>query len=132
MGPDVQIQTFGAGLVIRASKKTRQRRRMVLELDRACRERVFERDNFACVRCGSRDGLQWCHVVGRRNLNLRWEDENSFCGCSGCHLFWHHEPILAIDWFRRAYPHRYEMLTAAAPISVKVNVRQRFEALGVE
>ena len=115
---------------MKVSKKTRARHRMILVLDRACRERVFLRDNFSCVRCGSKDNIQWCHVVSRRHLHLRWQDDNSFTGCAGCHIFWHGEPILAIDWFAKSFPERHAMLMKAAPMYAKVNIRELYEALG--
>lgn len=70
------------------------------ELDRLCREVVFLRDGDRCRRCGSGQKLQWCHVYTRAIRSLRWDLDNSFCGCAGCHLWWHHKPTEAVEWWR--------------------------------
>ena len=38
-----------------------------------------------CERCGIRRTLQVHHIIGRRNLNLRFDPKNAVCICSGCH-----------------------------------------------
>ena len=101
--------------MIRSSPKTRKRRRSIIELDKAARESVFERDGYACVRCGKRPPavrLQPCHVIGRRHLCTRWEPDNIFTGCGGCHIWWHEYPTLSGDWFRKNWPERHEHILA--------------------
>jgi len=87
--------------VRRASPRTAKRRATVKELDRLAREIVFERDGNKCRKCGRTDRqLQWCHVYGRRVHSLRWDLDNSFCGCSHCHMnWWHTFPKHAMDWW---------------------------------
>ena len=97
--------------MIKRSKKARTRARMVRELDAAARLEVFERDGSVCVRC--RDGqraIQWAHIFSRRHKNLRWEADNALTLCAGCHMFWHQYPLLAVEWFRKSWPERYERI----------------------
>src|SRR5512142_2325020 len=53
------------GAHLKPSKKTRQRRKAVAQLDRECREYVFLRDDHKCVRCGERRTIQWAHILSR-------------------------------------------------------------------
>ena len=39
----------------------------------------------ACLRCGRENWLSWCHVVTRANYHTRWDRDNSFAWCAGCH-----------------------------------------------
>lgn len=81
------------------------------ELDKLCREVVFLRDGHKCVMCemgfpGGGGVLQWCHVQSRRYLSVRWDTRNSFAGCAGHHLFWHHRPLEAVRWWEKFFPDR--------------------------
>lgn len=80
------------------------------ELDALCRAVVFARDGHRCVKCGDEKRLQWCHVYSRHFVSMRWDPDNSFCGCSGCHLWWHHRPLDASRWFEQLYPERAKRL----------------------
>lgn len=103
--------------------KTRSRAKMIRELDAVARQIVFERDGFECVRCRSVSHLQWAHVFSRRHLCLRWESDNAMTLCVGCHLFWHHEPALAVDWYIKTFRDRYERIRAALQMGErKINV----------
>lgn len=113
--------------MIRSSKKTQKRRRMITELDKAARERVFERDGGICIRCGDKSRIpQWAHVLSRRHLCTRWEADNAMSLCGGCHLFWHHEPALAVDWFIKNFRERWERITAILQVNPKISVRNKY------
>ena len=104
--------------MIRASKRTRQRRAIVAHLDAEAREAVFERDGKRCIGpprlgaepCGKSFGIQWAHVVSRRYKKLRHLPENGMTLCAGCHLAWHHNPLESGVWFKETYPDRYRLL----------------------
>lgn len=83
--------------------RTAKRRATVKELDALAREIVFERDGNECRKCGRTDRqLQWCHVYGRQLKWLRWDLDNSFCGCAHCHMnWWHVLPKEAMEWWQR-------------------------------
>lgn len=97
---------------------------MIRELDALARQEVFERDENLCRRCRIADrAVQWAHIFSRRHLCLRWCADNALALCGGCHLWWHHEPVLAVDWFRKNWPWRYDALLAAIQVNPKVDVR---------
>lgn len=97
--------------MIKSSKRTRKRRRLVAQQDAECREIVFERDGSKCVKCGRSTGkLDWAHIVTRRDMTLRHDPENSLVLCAGDHFWWHHQPLEAVTWFQNTYPLRYEYL----------------------
>jgi hypothetical protein len=74
------------------------RRSTVKELDALCREVVFARDNGTCRHCG-KPAQDWSHVYSRRYKWLRWDLDNSFASCKGCHLWWHGKPLDASMWW---------------------------------
>lgn len=44
-------------------------------------------DNNKCVRCGSSDGLNSHHIIGRKNFATRWEVSNGVTLCPLHHVF---------------------------------------------
>lgn len=103
---------------------------MVLALDAAARAVVFERDNFACIRCSNRTRpVQWAHVLSRRHLCLRWEPDNAMSLCAGCHLFWHHEPALAVEWFLKNFADRWERVNAILKVNPKILIPEKYAEL---
>src|SRR5579872_5782654 len=116
---------------MKLSKKARSNRRMVALLDADARKVVFERDGGVCVRCGDRSrAVQWCHIFSRRHKALRWEPDNALSMCAGCHMFWHHEPLLAVEWFRKKWPERYSRIMAVMQINPKVRVKEIYGVSG--
>jgi hypothetical protein len=95
---------------------------MIKALDAACRQRVvIDRDHDTCIRCSRRNGewdeeiqahtqIQWCHVHTREYYVTRWEDDNSFAGCSRCHVFFDNHKVISYEWFRKTFPERWEHL----------------------
>src|SRR5271157_2755907 len=95
--------------MIRASKKTRARGRVVKELDEAAKQACFERDGFECQRCHiPKRAVQWSHIISRRHRCTRWEPDNALTLCSGCHMWWHSYPSLSGPWFAKNWPERAE------------------------
>lgn len=45
-----------------------------------------------CERCMKIDysKLQCSHIHSRTKMSVRWDLDNAFCLCSGCHLYWWH------------------------------------------
>lgn len=94
-------------------------------LDDLCREVVFARDRYTCQKCGwactvvtySPTGkvqagkLQWCHIFSRQYHSVRWDPDNSLALCSGCHMWQHHNPTLATEWFEAKWPLRLNDIT---------------------
>jgi hypothetical protein len=67
-------------------------------LDRLFSELVRKRQ--VCERCGKRYGVQFqtSHIIGRGNLEVRWNPANAFCFCGGCHIWWHHHVFEASEF----------------------------------
>ena len=38
-----------------------------------------------CQHCGKDAALSWCHVITRATWGTRWDVDNAFAACSGCH-----------------------------------------------
>ena len=72
------------------------------------------REKGHCERCGSTENLQHHHIVGRRNLTLRYDIINGLCLCYRCHFFQAHGGALEfIDWLDERFPSRMEYLRTA-------------------
>lgn len=39
----------------------------------------------ACQRCQKETWLSWCHVITRGAFAVRWDWDNAYAWCSGCH-----------------------------------------------
>lgn len=72
------------------------------------------RSKLQCEKCGVRGEITAfddAHIVGRKNLMLRWDIFNHLCLCFQCHrYFWHEEPLDSGKWFEEKFPARYEYL----------------------
>ena len=116
--------------MIPASKKSRSRKYLVKQLDDLARIRCFERDGYKCVRCGKGEGIQWCHVVTRSRIALRWDLDNNLTLDGGCHAFWwHKEPMEAMRWFEGTFPERYQHLLISGRIKIKVDLKHLLEGM---
>jgi hypothetical protein len=82
------------------------------KLDEAMSKLVREKN--VCEKCGNVYAkFHDAHVVGRRNLTLRWCILNHLCLDAQCHRFWwHEEPLEAATWFQKKFPERYQYLMA--------------------
>jgi hypothetical protein len=107
-GPVISVAVLQRWLLLLAPPKKKRprdpvrgaRRASVKELDALCREVVFLRDGNKCRKCG-KEATDWCHVHTRGVHSLRWDLDNSFAGCRGCHMnFWHKQPTLAAQWWK--------------------------------
>ena len=66
-----------------------------------------------CGKSSSQVQLQCSHVISRKYLKLRWDENNACPLCASCHMKWHSHPIQAMEWFKQKYPARYEYLQDA-------------------
>lgn len=86
----------------------------IKKLDKLWRDAIKERDT-CCQICGKVEYLNAHHVIGRRNLNLRWDLNNGITLCSGCHTFKtqsaHQDPLWFMEWFQETYPDRYQHIS---------------------
>lgn len=61
-------------------------------------DRLFSmaiRERGSCERCGASyyPDLQCAHIVSRKYLGVRWDWDNAFCLCKGCHYWGHANPL---------------------------------------
>ena len=64
--------------------KPKKKVSLVKQLDKICGEIVRARG--ICLNCGSRERLQWCHIVTRGAKQVRWSLDNAVCLCQSCHF----------------------------------------------
>lgn len=126
---------------IKLSKRARSNRRMVKELDAACRQEVvIERDQDTCQRCGAKNGewdlalnrpvvIQWAHVHTREYYVTRWEPDNSLALCDCCHVWFDNHKVLSYEWFRKTWPERWENIQNVLQSGAKVRVKDLYEEL---
>lgn len=88
------------------------------DLDKLCRQVIFKRDGYRCLRCGSVKNLQWCHVHSRRFKATRWAEWNLMTLCAGCHFWWHDRPIESSAWWRETFPVYHGMLQDGATAKI--------------
>lgn len=80
-------------------------------------------DNFTCQMRLSENcagamlpldkNCQWCHIKSKESYKVRWLPENAITGCGQCHAYAHDNPDEFIRWFKKAYPHRTEIIESA-------------------
>ena len=54
-----------------------------------------------CMRCGATEGLQCAHIISRRYLATRWNDENAIAFCLRCHKWQTERPLEGEEWFEK-------------------------------
>lgn len=88
---------------LRFSKKIRLRndKPTIKQLDALAREIVRERDKMKCRMCGKTTFLQCAHVYSRAKRSVRWDLDNLFLLCAGCHMnIAHKDPIGFAEWVK--------------------------------
>jgi len=68
---------------------------------------VRERSNWTCELCsrqfpeGTRQALHCSHLFGRRYLGTRFNPDNCFSLCAGCHMKMGENPVEHHEWARK-------------------------------
>lgn len=125
------LVTKGTGKdVIKSSKKTLSRARVIRKLDDLVRDRCYERDGHRCVRCSGRSALTPSHVYPKgRYQNLRWLDINILTMCWPCHrYFWHDNPPEAMEWFEKNWGDRLRLLRTLKDTMPKPDARELLQS----
>jgi len=82
-------------------KKT-TKRGLIKKIDKIVSEHVRARGS--CARCGKgaeQVTLQCAHIFSRRNMSVRFDEENCLSLCFACHFHWaHREPILFTEFVK--------------------------------
>lgn len=106
--------------------RTRDRRELEKQADKLCREIVFRRDKYRCVKCGTDKALTPSHIRPRGKCpRMTWMSANILTMCAACHLhWWHKDPIAAIAWLNVTYPGLFEQLLLWERIAPKVDMKE--------
>jgi hypothetical protein len=84
------------------------------KLDSLWSELIKREAGNKCEVCGRNESINSHHIVGRRNLRLRWELYNGVSLCAGCHVFktqsFHQNPIWADEWLRKNRSEDYKLV----------------------
>ena len=70
----------------------------------------------ACVTCGSRNNLEWAHVLSGKGDSVRWEEMNMTLQCNPCNQLHEHSPEPLVTWFLKTYGQ-----TALFELTLKAN-----------
>ncbi len=66
--------------------------------DAAFSDCVRERAGWACQFCGKTEGLECCHIKGRRSAVTRWAGINAVCLCHYHHRYFTENPVEFTRW----------------------------------
>ena len=92
------------------------RKKVCDELDKLASKYIKQRDNHTCAKCGKHEiassSIHVSHVIPKsRGQSYRWNPINLKCLCFHCHInWWHKNPLEASEWYRQAFPGRWEEL----------------------
>jgi hypothetical protein len=82
--------------------------------DKLCRAVVLHRDDYTCQSCGRTEAegavQQWCHIVTRGTMSLRYDLDNSLCMDSRCHYHYTLNPAAFETFISERYPGRWQEL----------------------
>lgn len=86
-----------------------------------------------CEKCGRNPAevqLQCAHWIGRRFRNTRWDPDNAFCLCAGCHMWFTDHPTEFGRWaIGMRGEETYLRLREAAEKTSKVDVLDQIDVL---
>lgn len=92
-------------------------------LDKLFSQYIRARANWRCERCGNKPakrGLHTHHHIRRRNHSVRWDPDNCFALCYGCHQYLSEHPEEDRQFaMSKLGDDRYQMLRARANIVTK-------------
>lgn len=104
----------------------------VSNLQQSCDKAISTliREKGFCEKCGTKDSdFDTAHVIGRKNLTLRWDILNLLCLCRQCHLWGHANPKQFKAWFDNKYPERVDYIDSVKNRILKRNVLEYEELL---
>jgi len=92
---------FEKGKWHKAVKKAKTTRKKLRDqLDKLLGIIVRQRAGYKCEQCGKHAPLNTAHIISRINLATRWDRDNVFCFCVGCHFWGHQNPILFTEFVK--------------------------------
>ena len=73
-------------------------------------------------KCGG--SLQCCHIQGRANYRLRWDEQNVLCMCAGHHRISHTYPLDFIEFVMTYYPNKWKYVMKHKNEVVKTDYKE--------
>jgi len=65
--------------------------------------------------------LQTSHIIGRTTHKVRWDEDNAFGLCAGCHMYLEHHPIAHEKFAREMLGDKLDLLVARSTAKGKVD-----------
>lgn len=68
---------------------------------------IRERNSWTCEKCskhypeGNTRGLECAHIYSRRHYSIRFDPDNAFSLCTGCHMYFTGEPLEFAEWTKK-------------------------------
>ncbi len=87
-------------------------------------------DRDTGINCGG--GLQWCHILTRAILHMRYEPYNHLILCAGHHVYWTHSPDLWTKFLEQHFPERLTLANQNRNRLSKVDYRQFIDRFSTE
>ena len=99
---------------INKRRKT-SRAKLIVKMVTLAKDIAKARDNHTCQHCGRKVtgvNCQGSHIISvGRSKNMSFNPDNIDTMCYGCHKrFWHAEPLLSMEWFKKKDPIRMKRL----------------------
>ena len=112
--------------MIKRSKKTAGKRKLISEADQLVRKLVLARDSYVCVRCNGTNVLAAAHILPKGHYpRLRFELLNVISLCYRDHMhFAHRDPVGFTAWLEEKYPGRIEQLRIMAATARKIDLHE--------
>jgi 5-methylcytosine-specific restriction endonuclease McrA len=92
----------------------------------------------ACQRCLRTGWLSWCHVFTRAARSVRWDEDNAWAWCRGCHRYMDQHWEQKRDWvIAKIGQERFDMLKLRSNgrrvdlAGMRVSLKQRLQQAGV-
>ena len=74
-----------------------------------------------CQRCGKSSPLNCAHVYSRARMSVRFDADNAFCMCVGCHFWAHKNPLEYAQWVQSMLSEQ-----AYAALILKANTHKKW------
>ena len=81
---------------------SKDRKKLVKELDNVFGDYIKERDGFKCCICGITEEnarIDPGHLISRVNMSTRFDEKNCFAQCRGHNFSHEHHPEVMTQWF---------------------------------
>lgn len=83
-------------------KVSKERKKLIKELDKVFGDFIKERDKFRCCICNKTEPevkIDPGHLISRVNMATRFDEMNCFAQCRGHNFSHEHHPEIMIQWF---------------------------------